>query len=174
MPEPGLNANGNGTADAAKAPRANPLIEKLENDSLKLIDVLKGMHQGKENQSLRAIADRTGLSKDEVNRYLNPQVRELYNLDRLVHVRTRNRPLYNHLIVSGPPSVGNDGKWDGIVANTSKFPLFHAVAQRYGWDVKFIGDRGLIVDMEYRGIEELAADRMGKVFQRQEPILHLD
>ncbi len=176
---PALGPNGNGrpapaSANGARVTPTSPALQKLEGDALKLIQTLKGLHEAGEQQSLRAIAELTGLSKDEVNRYLNPNVNEVYNLERLVHVRNRNRPLYNHLIVSGPPTQDTTGHWAGIVANTSKFPLFRAVALRYGWDVRFIGDRGLIVDVEYRGIEEMAVDRMGKVFASQEPILYLD
>lgn len=169
------------------APRANPAIEKLERDVLRLIDALNEMGKAGEKQTLRAIAEKSGLSKDEVNRYLNPQVNEVYNYERLLGVRGRNRPLYNHLLVSGPPHVvaeptGDvvDGqppvlrhKWAGINANTSKFVLFKAVAQRFGYEVKFLGASGQIVDLEYRGIEATAADRMGKVFSTQEPVMHL-
>lgn len=173
------------------APRANPALEKLERDVLRLIDALNEMVKSGEKQTLRAIAEKSGLSKDEVNRYLNPQVNEVYNYDRLLGVRGRNRPLYNHLIVSGPPVVqadtseasgGEDGgqgprvvkqKWAGINANTSKFVLFKAVAQRFGYEVRFLGASGQIVDLEYRGIENTALDRMGKAFSTQEPVMHL-
>ncbi|HVM45108.1 MAG TPA: hypothetical protein VM582_04155, partial [Candidatus Thermoplasmatota archaeon] len=80
--------------------------------------------------------------------------------------------LYNHLIVSGPPHVV-EAKWAGINANTSKFVLFKAVASRFGWEVKFLGAAGQIVDVEYRGIEATTPERMGKAFATQEPILHL-
>src|SRR5581483_236931 len=142
---------------------ANPAIEKLERDVLRLIDALNEMTRAGEKQTLRAIAERSGLSKDEVNRYLNPRVNEVYNYERLVGVRGRNRPLYNHLIASGPPHVV-EAKWAGINANTSKFVLFKAVAQRFGYEVRFLGASGQIVDLEYRGIEAFAA---------QEPVLHL-
>lgn len=171
------------------APRANPAIEKLERDVLRLIETINDMGKAGEKQTLRAIAEKSGLSKDEVNRYLNPQVNEVYNFDRLVGVRGRNRPLYNHLIASGPPHVvvetsearsDQDGpqpvaktKWAGINANTSKFVLFKAVAQRFGYEVRFLGAAGQIVDLEYRGIEATAADRMGKAFATQEPVMHL-
>ncbi|MHB8606232.1 MAG: hypothetical protein ACYDCK_13360 [Thermoplasmatota archaeon] len=154
-------------------PKSTPALEKLERDCIKLIDAVSEMRREGEPQTLRAIAEKSGLSKDEVNRYLNPRVNELYNLDRLLHVRGRNRPLYNYLIISGPPQVEN-GLWAGILTNTSKFPLFQAVAQRFGWEVKFLGARGTIVDLEYRGIQNVAPDRMGKSFRTQEPILFLD
>jgi hypothetical protein len=154
------------------APRANPALEKLERDVLRLIDALNEMVKAGEKQTLRAIAEKSGLSKDEVNRYLNPQVNEVYNYDRLLGVRGRNRPLYNHLIVSGPPGV-QEQKWAGINANTSKFVLFKAVAQRFGYEVRFLGAGGQIVDLEYRGIENTAMDRMGKAFSTQEPVMHL-
>ena len=154
------------------APRANPALEKLERDVLRLLDALNEMVKSGEKQTLRAIAEKSGLSKDEVNRYLNPQVNEVYNYDRLLGVRGRNRPLYNHLIVSGPPVV-QEQKWAGINANTSKFVLFKAVAQRFGYEVRFMGASGQIVDLEYRGIENTAIDRMGKAFSTQEPVLHL-
>lgn len=164
------------TQDAAtpdgNAPRANPAVEKLERDVLRLIDALNEMTSAGEKQTLRSIAARSGLSKDEVNRYLNPRVNEVYNYDRLVGVRGRNRPLYNHLIVSGPPHVVEQ-RWAGINANTSKFVLFKAVAQRYGYEVRFLGTAGQIVDLEYRGIEAITSDRMGKAFSTQEPVLHL-
>lgn len=150
----------------------NPAIEKLERDVLRLLETLKEMEEAGEKQTLRALAEKSGISKDEVNRYLNPQVNEVYNYDRLVHTRGRNRPLYNHLIVSGPPVVEEE-KWAGINANTSKFVLFKAVAQRYGYDVKFTGLAGQIVDIEYRGIEAMTDERMGKSFATQEPVLHL-
>lgn len=161
-------------APVEQAPEAktNPAIEKLERDVLRLIDALNEMTKAGEKQTLRAIAEKSGLSKDEVNRYLNPRVNEVYNYERLVGVRGRNRPLYNHLIVSGPPHVLEE-KWAGINANTSKFVLFKAVAQRFGYEVKFLGASGQIVDLEYRGIEATAADRMGKAFATQEPILNL-
>ena len=173
----------------APAPKAsaNPAIEKLERDVLRLIDALNEMGKAGEKQTLRAIAERSGLSKDEVNRYLNPQVNEVYNYDRLVGVRGRNRPLYNHLIVSGPPHVvaeptgeAVDGqppvlkqRWAGINANTSKYVLFKAVAQRYGYEVRYLGAAGQIIDLEYRGIENMGLDRLGKVFSTQEPVMHL-
>src|SRR5919108_679866 len=135
----------------AQAPR-NPALEKLERDVLRLIETLNDMVRSGEKQTLRAIAEKSGLSKDEVNRYLNPQVNEVYNYERLVGVRGRNRPLYNHLIVSGPPHVV-EAKWAGISANTSKYVLFRAVAHRYGYEVRFLGAAGHIVDVEYRGIE---------------------
>jgi hypothetical protein len=152
--------------------RANPALEKLERDVLRLLDALNEMTKAGEKQTLRAIAEKSGLSKDEVNRYLNPKVNEVYNFERLVGVRGRNRPLYNHLITSGPPHV-LESKWAGINANTSKFVLFKAVAQRFGYEVKFLGAAGQIVDLEYRGIEATASDRMGKAFSTQEPVLHL-
>lgn len=159
-------------SDEGKARQANPQIEKLERDVLRLIETINDMGKSGEKQTLRAIADRSGLSKDEVNRYLNPQVNEVYNYERLLGVRGRNRPLYNHLIVSGPPHVV-DQTWAGINANTSKFVLFKAVAQRFGYEVRFLGASGQIVDLEYRGIEATSADRMGKVFATQEPVMHL-
>lgn len=167
--------NGNGQAPAGAEPtvRVSPALEKLERDVIKLIDAISEIGKSGESQTLRLIADKSGLSKDEVNRYLNPQVNELYNYERLLHVRGRNRPLYNHLIVSGPPKV-EEGKWVGINANTSKFVLFRAVAQRYGYEVKFLGSRGQIVDLEYRGIQQVTLDRLGKAFTSQEPILQLD
>ena len=158
---------------AGAAPRRNPAVEKLERDCLRLLDALMELRREQGKQTLRAIADRAGMSKDEVNRYLNPRVRELYNLDRLVTMRGRNRPLYNWLIVSGPPRV-QDGSWVGIDANTSKWPLFQAVAQRHGYEVRFIGERGIIVDLEYRGIEAMALTRMGRGFASQEPVLALE
>jgi hypothetical protein len=154
------------------APRANPALEKLERDVLRLIETINEMGKAGEKQTLRAIAEKSGMSKDEVNRYLNPQVNEVYNFDRLVGVRGRNRPLYNHLIASGPPHV-IEARWAGISANTSKFVLFKAVAQRFGYEVRFLGASGQIVDLEYRGIENIASDRMGKAFATQEPVLHL-
>ncbi|MEA3200186.1 MAG: hypothetical protein QOE90_1614 [Thermoplasmata archaeon] len=160
------------SAPEGQQPRANPALEKLERDVLRLLDALNEMAQSGEKQTLRAIAEKSGLSKDEVNRYLNPQVNEVYNLDRLVGVRGRNRPLYNHLIASGPPHV-IEAKWQGINANTSKFVLFKAVAQRFGYEVRFLGANGQIVDLEYRGIENIAAERMGKAFATQEPVMHL-
>ncbi|HWG90286.1 MAG TPA: hypothetical protein VNZ52_05485 [Candidatus Thermoplasmatota archaeon] len=167
----GSAANGNGAASVA-AP--NPAAEKIERDCIKLIDAISELKRLDEKQTLRGIAELSGLSKDEVNRYLNPQVNELYNLDRLLVVRGRNRPLYNWLIVSGPPRKGDDGKWAGIMANTSKHTVFKAVAQRFGYEVKFIGDRGLIVDLEYRGIQNVALARMGKTWASQEPVVSLD
>lgn len=157
---------------AENAPRANPALEKLERDVLRLIETLTEMGRSGEKQTLRAIAERSGLSKDEVNRYLNPRVNEVYNLERLLGVRGRNRPLYNHLIVSGPPQVV-EAKWAGINANTSKFVLFKAVANRFGYEVRFLGASGQIVDLEYRGIEAMQPERMGKAFATQEPVLHL-
>lgn len=157
---------------AETAPRANPALEKLERDVLRLVETITEMGKAGEKQTLRAIAERSGLSKDEVNRYLNPRVNEVYNLDRLLGVRGRNRPLYNHLIVSGPPHV-LEAKWAGINANTSKFVLFKAVANRFGYEVRFLGAAGQIVDLEYRGIEAMQPDRMGKAFATQEPVLHL-
>ena len=157
--------------EGASAPR-NPALEKLERDVLRLIDALNEMTQAGEKQTLRAIAEKSGLSKDEVNRYLNPQVNEVYNYDRLLGVRGRNRPLYNHLIASGPPHVV-ERHWAGINANTSKFVLFKAVAQRFGYEVRFLGAAGHIVDLEYRGIEAIAPERMGKAFSTQEPVMHL-
>lgn len=159
-------------AEQAPKTQANPAIEKLERDVLRLIDALNEMGKAGEKQTLRAIAEKSGLSKDEVNRYLNPQVNEVYNYDRLVGVRGRNRPLYNHLIVSGPPHVVEQ-RWAGINANTSKYVLFKAVAQRYGYEVRYLGASGQIVDLEYRGIENTSFDRLGKVFSAQEPVLHL-
>ena len=156
----------------APARPVNPALEKLERDVLRLIETINEMAKAGEKQTLRAIAEKSGLSKDEVNRYLNPQVNEVYNYDRLVATRGRNRPLYNHLIVSGPPAIV-EAKWAGINANTSKFVLFKAVANRYGYEVKFLGAPGEIVDLEYRGIEALTPERMGKAFATQEPILHL-
>lgn len=179
QPPSGNGSNGsNGAAsapeDGSAARARNPALEKLERDCIKLIDALSEMERNGEEQSLRSIAARTGLSKDEVNRYLNPTVQELYNYERLLHVRRRNRPLYNHLIVSGPPRVGDDGKWNGIDANTSKFVLFKAVAHRFGWDVRYLGARGHIVGLEYRGIENMMDERMGKVFATQEPVMRVD
>lgn len=156
--------------DAAKP--ASPAIEKLERDVLRLLETIQEMEKTGEKQTLRAIAEKSGLSKDEVNRYLNPQVNEVYNYDRLMGVRGRNRPLYNHLIVSGPPHVV-ETKWAGISANTSKYVLFRAVAQRYGYEVRYLGAAGQIIDVEYRGIEATATDRLGKVFSTQEPVVHL-
>ena len=150
----------------------NPALEKLERDVLRLLETINEMGKSGEKQTLRAIAEKSGMSKDEVNRYLNPQVNEVYNYDRLVATRGRNRPLYNHLIVSGPPHVV-EAKWAGINANTSKFVLFKAVANRFGYEVKFLGAAGQIVDVEFRGIEALTPERMGKAFSTQEPILHL-
>lgn len=156
----------------ASAPKANPAIEKLERDVLRLIETLNEMTKAGEKQTLRAVAEKSGLSKDEVNRYLNPQVNEVYNYERLVGVRGRNRPLYNHLIVSGPPVVVEQ-QWSGINTNTSKFVLFKAVAQRFGYEVRFMGAGGQIVDLEYRGIEATMPERMGKAFSSQEPTLSL-
>lgn len=153
-------------------PKASPAIEKLERDVLRLLETLSEMHKAGEKQTLRAIAEKSGLSKDEVNRYLNPRVNEVYNYERLLGVRGRNRPLYNHLIVSGPPQVV-EAKWAGINANTSKYVLFRAVAQRYGYEVRYLGAAGQIVDVEYRGIEATAQDRLGKMYGSQEPVIHL-
>ena len=150
----------------------NPALEKLERDVLRLIETINEMGQAGEKQTLRAIAEKCGMSKDEVNRYLNPQVNEVYNYERLVSVRGRNRPLYNHLIASGPPHVV-ESQWSGIQANTSKYALFRAVAQRYGYEVRFLGATGHIVDVEYRGIEAMGETRMGKVWATQEPVIHL-
>jgi hypothetical protein len=157
---------------AAAGASKNPAIEKLERDVLRLLETLRDMGAAGEKQTLRAIAERSGLSKDEVNRYLNPKVNEVYNLERLLGVRGRNRPLYNHLIVSGPPHV-IEAQWAGISANTSKYVLFRAVAQRYGYEVRYLGAAGQIVDVEYRGIEATAQERMGKAFATQEPVLNL-
>ena len=156
----------------APARPVNPALEKLERDVLRLIETINEMAKAGEKQTLRAIAEKSGMSKDEVNRYLNPQVNEVYNYERLVATRGRNRPLYNHLIVSGPPAL-EEARWVGINANTSKFVLFRAVANRFGYEVKFLGAPGEIVDLEYRGIEALTPERMGKAFATQEPILHL-
>lgn len=158
-------------APAATAPAAGP-VEKIERDVLRLIDALNEMGKAGEKQTLRAIAEKSGMSKDEVNRYLNPRVNELYNYERLVGVRGRNRPLYNHLIVSGPPVVEQQA-WVGINSNTSKYVLFKAVAQRYGYEVRYLGATGQIVDLEYRGIEATTVERMGKAFASQEPVVHL-
>ena len=171
--EPATNGGAQPRPTAGTAPRRNPAVEKLERDCLRLLDALMELRREEGKQTLRSIAERAGMSKDEVNRYLNPRVRELYNLERLVTMRGHNRPLYNWLIVSGPPRV-QDGSWVGIDANTSKWPLFQAVAQRHGYEVRFIGERGIIVDLEYRGIEAMALARMGRGFASQEPVLALE
>ncbi|HET6404514.1 MAG TPA: hypothetical protein VFH78_07695 [Candidatus Thermoplasmatota archaeon] len=74
--------------------------------------------------------------------------------------------------MSGPPHVV-EAKWAGINANTSKFVLFKAVANRFGYEVKFLGAAGQIVDVEYRGIEAMTPERMGKAFATQEPTMYL-
>ncbi len=148
-------------------------VEKYELDCLKLIDAVQTLDEQGKRHSLRAIADVAGISKDEVNRYLTEQVNELYRLDRLKHVRARNRPLYNHLITSGPPRV-EEGDWAGIEANTSKFKIFQAVSAKYGYSVDPAPEKHRIVDIEYVGIEELSYDRQGIVFSFQEPVLYLD
>jgi hypothetical protein len=148
-------------------------VEKYEMDCLKLIEAVERLDARGEKHTLRKIADLTGLSKDEVNRYLTEQVNELYNLKRLKHVRSRNRPLYDHLITSGPPRV-EDGEWVGIEANTSKFRIFEAVAMKYGYDVDSGRAQGRIVELEYQGIEELSYERQGLMFSFQEPVLYLD
>lgn len=149
------------------------VLERIERDCLKLIDCLQEFRRERGEQSLRRIAERTGMSKDEVNRYLTPQVSEMYNFERLMHVRTNNRPLYNWLIVSGPPTL-EAGQWAGIMANTSKFGIFRAVAMKYGYEVRHIGERGQIVDLVYRGIHTVSTERAGKVFSSQEPILQFE
>jgi len=100
-------------------------------------------------------------------------VREKYDLERLLHVRKRNRPLYNWLIISGPPKV-EEGKWAGILCNTSKYGLFQAVCLKYGYVAKHIGNDGRIIDLEYRGIENVSQERLGKVFRNQEAIMAMD
>jgi hypothetical protein len=147
--------------------------QKIEQDCLKLIQAVQDLKKQGGEQSLRIIAAQTGMSKDEVNRYLSPTVRELYDYDRLMHVRRRNRPLYNWLIVSGPPRV-DEGKWAGIMANTSKYGLFQAVALKYGYVVKHLGQRGQIIDVEYHGIENVSPERAGKVWRQQEAVLGMD
>lgn len=179
---PGEHGNGRGNGHGAPraggvAPRAErslPVKEKIEQDVLKLIQAVQDLKQSGEEQSLRVIAARSGLSKDEVNRYLSPTVRELYDYERLLHVRRRNRPLYNWLIVSGPPKVNDEGKWAGIMANTSKYGLFQAVCLKYGWVAKHIGERGRIIALEYHGIENVSTERLGKMFRTQEAILGID
>ncbi|MHB8586788.1 MAG: hypothetical protein ACYDDF_13255 [Thermoplasmatota archaeon] len=166
-------SNGSNGSGSPTAPSRPPHMEKLERDCIRLIDALSEIRKEGAKQTLRGIAEKAGMSKDEVNRYLNPKVNELYNFDRLVRVRGANRPLYNYLIVSGPPRV-EEGLWKGIETNTSKFVLFRAIAQRFGYDVKYVGDRGIIVDLVYQGIERMTTERMGKVFSTQEPILYLD
>lgn len=148
-------------------------VEKYELDCLKLLDAVETLDAQGKKHSLRSLAAVAGVSKDEVNRYLTVQVNELYKYDRLKHVRGRNRGLYNHLITSGPPRVENDA-WVGIEANTSKFDIFRAVAQKYGYSVKPSREPGRIIDVEYQGIEALSYDRQGIVFSFQEPVLYLD
>lgn len=148
-------------------------VEKYELDCLKLIDAVEQLDAQGEKHTLRKIAGIAGVSKDEVNRYLTDQVNELYNLQRLKHVRSRNRPLYNHLITSGPPRT-EEGEWAGIEANTSKFKIFEAVAMKYGYSVEPGQARGRIVELEYHGIEELSYERQGLAFSFQEPVLYLD
>lgn len=148
-------------------------VEKYELDCLKLIDAVETLDAQGESHSLRKIAEIAGVSKDEVNRYLTTRVNELYNLERLKHVRSRNRALYNHLITSGPPRVEDD-EWAGIEANTSKFEIFQAVALKYGYTAEAARERGRIVDIDYVGIEELSYTRQGIAFSFQEPVLYLD
>lgn len=148
-------------------------VEKYELDCLKLIDAVEELDAEGEKHTLRKIAGLSGLSKDEVNRYLTDRVNELYKLDRLKHVRSRNRPLYNHLITSGPPRT-EEGEWSGIEANTSKFEIFEAVAMKYGYSVEAAQARGRIVELEYHGIEDLSYERQGLMFSFQEPVLYLD
>jgi len=187
-PEPGGNGHtppgaakgpDNGHAARFAAARQAPggtkvlLQEKIERDCLKLIQTVQELKAEGGEQSLRIIADRSGISKDEVNRYLSPTVRELYDFERLLHVRKRNRPLYNWLIISGPPKV-EDGKWAGIMANTSKFTLFQAVCLKYGFVARHLGERGAIIALEYRGIETTSPERVGKGFAAQEAVLYMD
>jgi hypothetical protein len=162
-----------GTAAPRVQARQVPVKEKIEQDCLKLIQAVNELKQEGGEQSLRILAERTGMSKDEVNRYLSPTVRELYDYERLMHVRRRNRPLYNWLIVSGPPKV-DAGKWAGILANTSKWGLFQAVALKYGWVVRHLGQRGALIDLEYHGIENVSTERLGKVFRSQEAVMAID
>ena len=169
----GGNGHGAPASGQAKVDTRAPLREKIERDCLKLIQAVQELKQEGGEQSLRVIAARTGISKDEVNRYLSPTVRELYDYERLMHVRRRNRALYNWLIISGPPKVEGD-RWAGIMANTSKHGLFQAVALKYGFVVKHLGQRGAIVDVEYHGIENVSTERIGKVFTSQEAILAMD
>ena len=162
-----------GTVSAGDQDALSTVVEKYELDCLKLIDAVEQLDEQGERHTLRAIAALAGVSKDEVNRYLTLQVNELYNYERLKHVRGRNRPLYNHLITSGPPRVEND-EWAGIDANTSKFPIFQAVAHKYGYLAKPAVERGRIIEIEYVGIEALSYDRQGIAFSFQEPVLYLD
>jgi len=148
-------------------------VEKYELDCLKLIDAVETLQERGEKQTLRAVAALAGVSKDEVNRYLSPQVNELYGFDRLVHVRGRNRGLYNHLITSGPPRVVEE-TWVGIDANTSKFEIFQAVCTKYGYEATAVRERGRLVDVQYVGIEALSYARQGIAFSFQEPVLYLD
>lgn len=148
-------------------------VEKYELDCLKLIDAVEQLDDEGEKHTLRKIAGKTGISKDEVRRYLSDEVNELYNLERLEHVRSRNRPLYDHLITSGPPRT-EDGEWMGIEANTSKWKIFRAVAMKYGYSAEPAEARGRIVELEYHGIEELSYERQGLAFSFQEPVLYLD
>lgn len=163
-----------GRVQAGAKGRVLPVKEKVEQDVLKLIQAVQELKQAGEEQSLRSIAARAGMSKDEVNRYLTPTVRELYDYERLMHVRRRNRPLYNWLIVSGPPKRSDDGHWAGILCNTSKHGLFQAVCLKYGWVARHMGKPGTIVDLEYHGIENVSTERLGKVFRSQEAIMHID
>jgi hypothetical protein len=175
LPAPVRGGNGHGPGQPRQAPRDGkvPVKEKVERDCLKLIQAVQELKAEQAEQSLRVIAERTGMSKDEVNRYLSPVVRELYDYERLLHVRRRNRPLYNWLIVSGPPRV-LEGKWAGILANTSKYGLFQAVCLKYGFVARHMGQRGAIIDLEYRGIENVSQERLGKVFASQEAAMGID
>src|SRR5206468_1770894 len=96
LASPGMHMAEQPPAPHTAAPKTNPALEKLERDVLRLLETISEMGKAGEKQTLRAIAEKSGLSKDEVNRYLNPQVNEVYNYDRLMGVRGRNRPLYNH------------------------------------------------------------------------------
>lgn len=174
MPLAPLAPGGNGRGRAPRTTqRTASAREKVERDCLKLIQAVQELKKEGGEQSLRVIAARTGMSKDEVNRYLTPTVRELYDYERLMHVRRRNRPLYNWLIVSGPPRVV-EGRWAGILCNTSKHGLFQAVCLKYGYVARHLGRDGQIVDVEYRGIESVGTERLGQSFSSQEAILLLD
>lgn len=167
------NGHVNGALQQQRQDELSSAVEKYELDCLKLLDAVETLDEQGQRHSLRAIAKLAGVSKDEVNRYLTTEVNELYKLDRLKHVRSRNRPLYNHLITSGPPRT-EEGDWVGIEANTSKFEIFKAVATKYGYVVEPSNEKGRILDVEYVGIEELSYDRQGIVFSFQEPVLYLD
>lgn len=126
------------------------MAERFEVDCLLILQYL----DRQEYSGLKDMEDWTGVSKDELRRYMLPEVKEKRKVSKLRQWKRKNPRLFAKVIESAVYIGANDDGVEMVEIDTSKHEFLLHYARKYNYRIESVGEYPYITTIKKSKIEQ--------------------